>query len=407
MSWKTAQFGELASFKNGLNYSRDNWGTGMHVIGVADFQDYVKPKYETLGEINPQGVVRDGDLLEHGDLLFVRSNGNRNLIGRTVYIERPPFPVSYSGFCIRARLNDPQSCLPRFYAYLMRTNIVRRVLSAQGGRANIASLNQGILARLDVPVPPLPVQTRIADILSAYDDLIENNNRRMALLEEAIHLLYREWFVYLRFPDHERVKVVDGVPEGWERTTVSEAFSYLGGGTPSRKVDQYWTNGTIDWFSPTDLTKSGSLWMEQSKEQISEFGLSKSSAKIFPPLSVMMTSRATIGAIAINTGEACTNQGFITCLPNERVPLHFLYCWLSANTENFIGRATGSTFKELSKRVFGKMDFTLPPRATSEEFEKEVEPYAQQTLNLQRQNQRLREARDLLLPRLMNGSIVV
>ena len=166
------------------------------------------------------------------------------------------------------------------------------------------------------------------------------------------------------------------VPEGWEKPTVKDAFSYLGGGTPSRKRPELWTAGTVDWYSPSDLTKSGSLFMERSKEQINDLGLAQSSAKLFRAWSVMFTSRATIGVVAINTAPATTNQGFINCLPNSRVPLYFLYCWLKANTEEFIGRATGSTFKELSKSKFGVIPILLPPERLSREFNELVEPMA-------------------------------
>jgi type I restriction enzyme, S subunit len=253
----------------------------------------------------------------------------------------------------------------------------------------------------------LQEQRHITDILSAYDNLIANNNQRMALLEESIHLLYREWFIRLHFPGYEQVKIVEGAPEGWEKTTVENTFQILGGGTPSRDEERYWVDGTLNWYSPSDLTKAQSMFMEASSDKISEIGLANSSARLFPPFSVMVTSRATIGAVAINTTVACTNQGFITCLPNERVPLYFLYCWLLANINIFTNLATGATFKEISKGVFKKIPIIVPPIKLAQEFQETVQPMGETILNLQRQNERLYEARDLLLPRLMNGEIGV
>jgi type I restriction enzyme S subunit len=244
-------------------------------------------------------------------------------------------------------------------------------------------------------------------ILSAYDDLIDNNNRRIALLEEAIHRLYREWFVHLRFPGYEHTLLVAGVPQGWEKRPVKDAFEIMGGGTPRRKEERYWADGTINWFTPSDLTKTRSMFRDSSSEKISEAGFSNSSARMFPAYSVMMTSRATIGVIAINTFEATTNQGFITCIPNERVPVYFLYCWLTANANVFESFATGSTFKEISKGVFKKIPVLLPTQALLKDFHEFVEPMAKQVLNLQRQIQYLEQARDALLPRLMNGSLAV
>ncbi len=262
-----------------------------------------------------------------------------------------------------------------------------------------------------LPVPKLnrDVQSRIASILRAYDELIENNQRRIRILEEMARSLYREWFVHFRFPgqqNHPRVPSSLGeIPEGWAVKNVSEVFEVSGGGTPSRKVAEYWDGGTIQWFSPSDLTKAGSMFIDDSSDHITEHGLSESSARLFPAGSVMLTSRATIGAIAINTHEACTNQGFITCLPNEHIRLYFLYHWLVENVPTFLRMASGATFKEISRGVFKTIEFLQPPTNLICRFEDTVSPMAEQILAFQRQIQNLRRTRDLLLPRLLSGQI--
>jgi type I restriction enzyme S subunit len=121
----------------------------------------------------------------------------------------------------------------------------------------------------------------------------------------------------------------------------------------------------------------------------------------------MLTSRATIGAIAINTEEACTNQGFITCLPNERVPLYFLFHWVTENVPTFQRMASGATFKEISRGVFKTIDFLQPPEIVVRQFESAGAPLAEQVLSLQRRVQNLRRTRDLLLPRLLSGQIAL
>ncbi len=257
----------------------------------------------------------------------------------------------------------------------------------------------------------LETQHKIAAILSAYDDLIENNTRRIKILEEMVQTLYREWFVKFRFPGHERVKMVESelgmVPEGWEVNKVKETFEILGGGTPSKKVDEYWENGEIVWYTPSDLTSSNTMFMEQSSNKITELGLKKSSAKLFPPYSIMMTSRATLGIVAINTTPACTNQGFITCLPNERVPIYYIYYWLLENTSTFLNMASGATFKEISKTVFKTIDIILPSQNIRDDFQRIVEPLVDKILNLQRKNTNLRRTRNLLLPKLISGKVDV
>jgi len=223
--------------------------------------------------------------------------------------------------------------------------------------------------------------------------------------------LYREWFVKFRFPGYQHTRFTDSplsqIPEGWEVKTVENTFDILGGGTPSKVVHEYWSEGTINWYSPTDLTATGSMFMEYSGNQISELGLKKSSARLFPPFSVMMTSRATLGVISINTTEACTNQGFITCIPDEHFPLYTLYYWLKENVEYFISLGTGATFKEITKGVFKTIELVVPVQAIISQFEETMQPFALQILNLQRKNTVLRRTRDLLLPRLISGEVDV
>jgi type I restriction enzyme S subunit len=223
--------------------------------------------------------------------------------------------------------------------------------------------------------------------------------------------LYREWFVHFRFPGHENhprfASPLGEVPKGWEVRTVADSFEISGGGTPSRKDERYWESGTIQWFSPSDLTGAGTMFMDDSGDHITELGLAESSARLFPPRSVMLTSRATIGAIAINTQQACTNQGFITCLPNERVPLYFLFHWVTENVPTFQRMASGATFKEISRGVFKTIDFLQPPERVVRQFESTVAPLAEHVLSLQRRVQNLRRTRDLLLPRLLSGQIAL
>jgi type I restriction enzyme S subunit len=223
--------------------------------------------------------------------------------------------------------------------------------------------------------------------------------------------LYREWFVHFRFPgfeNHPRVASPLGeIPQGWEVKTVADAFVISGGGTPSRKEDEFWTNGTIQWYSPSDLTRAGTMFIDDSSDHITERGLAQSSARMFPARCVMLTSRATIGAIAINTYPACTNQGFITCLQNEQVPLYYLFHWLTENVQTFQRMASGATFKEISRGVFKTIDFLQPPDELVGRFEALAAPMAEQVLALQRQIQNLRRTRDLLLPRLLSGQIDV
>src|SRR4029077_20727624 len=128
------------------------------------------------------------------------------------------------------------------------------------------------------------------------------NNRRIKLLEEMARRIYREWFVDFRYPGHADAPLMDSelgrIPDGWDVSPVGSSIQVLGGGTPSKGVAEYWEPGMVTWFTPTDLTKASAMFMSSSRMRISEQGLAKSSAKLFPPGAVMMTSRATIGVVA-------------------------------------------------------------------------------------------------------------
>ena len=339
-----------------------------------------------------------------------------------VAMDRPWIPAGLKWAYIRE--SDPKALLVQRCARLrsitgrLDQDFLRFVVGSPGFEDYVKPITTGVnvphisgqqILDYEFTLPPAAVQHRIAGILSAYDDLIENNQRRIKILEEMARSLYREWFVHFRFPGHDKVKKVPSslgpIPQYWEVKSVAESFEISGGGTPSRKEPEYWDNGTIQWYSPSDLTGAGTMFMDDSSERITEKGLGESSARLFPARSVMLTSRATIGAIAINSYQACTNQGFITCLPNERVPLYFLFHWLKESVPTFQRMASGATFKEISRGVFKTIDFLQPPAKLTHGFESIVAPVTEQILMLERKNQNLRRTRDLLLPRLLSGQI--
>ena len=260
---------------------------------------------------------------------------------------------------------------------------------------------------MSITAPTIIEQKKIAAILSAYDDLIENNKRRIAILEKMAEEIYCEWFVRFRFPGYQTAEFEKGIPAGWDLVTLDQAFKYLGGGTPSKNKNSYWSDGNINWYTPSDITGSNGLYLNNSKDCPNEVGLIGSSAKLFPAYSIMMTSRATIGAIGINTTEACTNQGFITCIPNEKYPLTYLYHWLKLSKEYFVSLCGGATFPELNKSTFKKIEILTPEKEIIAKFNEITQPLFNQIENLMSQNNILTETKENLLPRLISGKLSV
>lgn len=374
-------------------------GTNLSAGSKFSFERFVYVSEEKADELRPNNA-------HPGDIIFTQ----RGTIGQVGLIPLdapfPRFVISQSQMKLTP---DPEQADARYLYYLFSTPSTVRAIENLAFSAGVPHINLEILRNFEVSLPALMDQRRAADILSAYDELIENNQRRIRILEEMARTLYREWFVQFRFPNHKKVprvaSLLGDIPQDWEVKSVADSFEISGGGTPSRKEASYWSGGTIQWFAPSDLTAANTMFMDDSPEYITELGLVESSARLFPAFCVMMTSRATIGAIAINTHEACTNQGFITCLPNECVPLYFLYHWLMENVPTFQRMASGATFKEISRGVFKTIEFLHPNAVLVRRFESLVEPMAKQMLTLQRQIQNLRRTRDLLLPCLLSNGL--
>jgi type I restriction enzyme S subunit len=357
--------------------------------------------YETEEHITELGLENSSAKLIPANSLVVAMYGDGDTAGN-VAINKVPLTTNQA--CCNFVV-DPAKADYRFLYYYLKANYNNLVGLKLGGSQQ--NLNAATLKRFPVPAVPIDLQRKIAAILSAYDDLIANNQRRIALLEGMAEELYREWFVRMRFPGSAHVAIERGVPTGWLLMPTIEAFKYHGGATPSKDVPRYWNDGTVPWYTPTDITGAKGIFLEESSEKCTDEGLESCSATLFPAYTVMMTSRATIGAIGINLEPACTNQGFIACVPNDRYPLTYLYHWLKLAKPHFEMLSGGSTFAELTKATFKRIKVLTPPPELIERFDGLVRPMFNQTEALIRANRRLKESRDALLPRLISGKLKV
>ena len=343
-------------------------------------------------------------LVEPGDLLFARQSLVLAGAGKCALVALINEPTTFESHIIRVRLRR-EIADPVFYYYYFKSPSCRiRSIVTQGVQAGIRTND---LKKLKVYLPPLLQQRHISSILSAHDDLIENNRRRIQLLEQAARLLYKEWFVHLRFPGHEHVKIIDGTPEGWERRTLGAVCQAVGGGTPSTSKPAYWSDSGIPWYTPTDITRNSCLALLDSEKKITEAGLRDSSAKMLTTGTVLMTSRASVGFFGIIEKPSCTNQGFISILPNDPHARMYLLFNLMHRVEEIRSHAGGSTYREISKAKFKALSITMPDSALLREFEERASDLHAQIRTLHTVNQRLAQARDLLLPRLMNGTTAV
>ena len=343
-----------------------------------------------------KGRIQRGDIL-----LTTRGNG----VGDAAYVNITDAGLINAQMLI-LRTDENEVCSKFLLYYLSSKTLYSYIWNFASGSAQ-PQIPIRDLKKIPIFLPEIKVQDKIAAILSAYDDLIENNKRRIALLENMAEEIYREWFVRFRFPNYKNAEFEKGIPKGWELVTLDKAFKCLGGGTPSKESNAYWKEGDINWYTPSDITGAEGFFLSSSKDKCNEEGLARSSAKMFPAYSIMMTSRATIGAIGINTTPACTNQGFITCIPNKKYPLTYLYYWFKLSKSHFVMLSGGATFPELSKTTFKRIEILTPSHEIIDEFDKIVKPIFEQVEKLLAMNESLKQSKNSLLPRLISGKLTV
>ena len=403
MKFKTVKVSDIAEVTAGGTPSTKNnayWDGDIPWITPKDLASY-QYRCITSGErnISNEGLIRSSAKLLPENTVLLTS---RAPIG---YVAIAKNPISTNqGF--KNLICDVTQVNNEFLYYFLKSNTT--LLENHSSGATFKELSASRLRNINIVIPEsIDVQAKIASTLSAYDDLIENNLKRIKLLEEAAQLLYRKWFVDFKFPGYEKTKFINDIPKGWQIKTMDDVCQSVGGGTPSIKVPQYWDNGTVTWVIPSDITKNNCLILLDSEKKISQEGLRHSSAKMLPPDTILMTSRASVGFFGLIDKEVCTNQGFISVIPNKNYMRMYLLFNLMNRRGEILSKAGGATYKEINKSTFRGLKILLPDEDILKRFNPLTYEYLKQARILKKQNHRLKEARDILLPRLMDGSIEV
>ncbi len=321
-------------------------------------------------------------------------------IGVATYTDRPFWPLNTTLYVTDFKGNDPR------FVYYVLDSIDFRAFNSGGA---IPSLNRNYLGAINVPDLAVSIQGKIAAILSAYDDLIENNNGRIKLLDEMAWRIYHEWFADFRYPGHEDVPLVDSelgsVPEGWRVTTLGELFSVVLGGTPSRKVARYWATGTIPWINSGQVN---ALRVLEPSELITEEALESSNAKLMPPGTTLVAiTGATLGQVSLLGIPACANQSVVGIYdPTDRLA-EYLYLTVRESIERIIGAASGGAQQHINKQIVRETLISVPRANLSDRFQHTVRAMFDGIVRLSRAQLSLRATRDLLVPRLISGEIDV
>ena len=401
MRWEKIALREVADFRNGINFDKSAYSSGVKLIGVSNFGERFSPDYEELQEVDPK-VVRSDDFLIDGDIVFVRSNGNKELVGRCMLITEPEYSVTYSGFCIRARIRDTNQYDPTFFTYYFKSSAFRKALSGNAVGTNIQNLSQDRLSSHIAYVPTIEMQRKIASVLSAYDDLIENNQKQIKLLEEAAQRLYKEWFVDLRFPGHETTPIVDGIPQGWERMVLSEVTSVLKRGISPKYSD----NGKYSVInqkcirsSIMDISES----RRQEKEYVPTLNLQDSDTVI------CSTGTGTLGRVGRVYGDYpnTTFDSHVTLVRAKENP-NYIYHVVKSQQEYLMGMGRGSTNQqELYRDVIERLVVLCPSQDILLKADRVLNAIHCKIKAVYLQNNLLVESRDRLLPKLISGELEV
>ena len=363
---------------------------GTPVLNVRNlgFSSVNADKLEMVGDETLERL--SAHKLQTGDIVF----GRKGAVERHAYISENENGWMQGSDCIRLRVKTA-SINSRYLSYFFLTPQHRAfMISMCSHGTTMASLNQKIIEMISVPMPDRKVQDKIVAILSLIDEKAKNNREINDNLEQQAQALFQELFIENADPE-------------WREGTISDLGTVVGGSTPSKSKPEYYTEHGIAWITPKDLSVNKSKFITHGENDITELGLKNSSASIMPEGTVLFSSRAPIGYIAIAAGEVTTNQGFKSVIPRPAIGTPFVYYFLKNALPTIEGMASGSTFKEVSGSTMKIVPAFIPDDETLARFTEFCSPIFEQQQMLERQNQSLAALRDSLLPKLMSGEIDV
>lgn len=272
---------------------------------------------------------------------------------------------------------------PNFVFYLMKS-LWSRFKKFEGQSTTISILNKGQFSDIDISLPSLQEQKKIAAQLSCIDEKIELNAKINDNLEQQILSLYEHLFVTQK-------------EDYWKEGALGDIGTIVGGGTPSKSRTEYYAENGIAWITPKDLSINKSKYIYRGGVDISDLGFKKSSASLVPAGTVLFSSRAPIGYIAIAGQELTTNQGFKSVIPSKTIGTSFIYCFLKKNLPLIESMSSGSTFKEISGSSMKQVPVTIPSNKSLDLFNQYVNPLFDKQKILEKENSTLAEIRDTLL----------
>lgn len=365
--WREVELGTIAKFSYGTMPRKEKLGRGVFPTFSGYKYQYLYPEFNC----------------ESGDLIVVArgvgGTGDVKMVKSKCYLTNLSIKIS----------TDKSKVSNDFLYYYYGGKGLRYLDSGSAqSQITIADLTKAI-----VQLPPLPEQKSIAAVLSSLDDKIDLLHRQNKTLEAMAETLFRQWFV-------------EEAGEDWEECTLDDVISVKGGTTPSTKESEYW-DGNICWTTPRDLSNHDSVFLFDTERKISEKGLAQIGSGLLPAGTVLLSSRAPIGYLAILDVPVAINQGYIAIICDKLASNYFMFLWCLANMNEIKSAGNGSTFEEISKSNFKALPLDIPPKAKFIEFNRVISPTFEKIKTSQKQIRTLEKLRDNLLPKLMSGEVGV
>lgn len=320
---------------------------------------------------------------------------------------------------------------PRFLYYTLRDSKRIQLAQSKVVQSVQANFSLGELSAIELPLPSQTEQRVIAHILGTLDDKIELNRKQNETLEAMARALFKAWFVdfepvrakmegrwqrgqsllglpahlYDIFPDRLVESALGEIPKGWRHSAIGEEVTVCGGSTPSTKEPEFWEGGHHCWATPKDLSALKFPVLLDTDRKITDAGIAKISSGLLPVGTVLLSSRAPIGYLAIAEVPTAINQGFIAMKCDGALPNVFVLPWCRESMDAIVGNANGSTFQEISKSNFRPLRVVVPSAAVLESFKKSAGSLYRQMVENERASRSLAQIRDTLLPRLISGEL--
>lgn len=380
---------------------KDQRGSGYFFVSCKDVYDG-EIHYENARQITKEDF-EDTDKrtkLAPDDILIT----NSGTIGRMAFV-KDQLSTRKTTFQKSVAIVKPDSSkvFPLYLYYLLQSKVGEFVNSSNGAAQKNLLLSTMRDFDLDV-LNSIPYQIRIATILSRYDSLIENYQKQIKLLEEAAQRLYKEWFVELRFPGYESTKIVDGVPEGWEKKTAKDFFVMSIGKTPPRAEKEWFTTCAKDvpWVSISDMKDV--IFVSETSEKLTKEACEKFNVRIVPEGTILLSFKLTVGRVSIADIPVCSNEAIAHFVKDGTIWREYTYLYLRNYHYDSLGNTSGIS-KAVNSTIIKNMPFVMPNESVLNGFSNTVSPIFDKIKLLYTQIRLLTEARNRLLPKLMSGEI--